>query len=220
MTNGNITIRNILKILHWNAGNALLQNKLTELEALILEKTPDILFVSEANLMATLPVDERQIVGYSLHLPGTVEKHKYVRIVLLIKEGIDFKIQPEMMHEDVAIIWLSIMKGNRSIMKVGSVYREHRLLLKQHPNITKSDEAQLFRWNKFLTGWKLAARAKHCVLIGDTNLDQLKWNNPDNAHEKMVLWTKEVIEEAGHIQVIENFTRSWPGQSDSLVDHC
>ena len=94
------------------------------------------------------------------------------------------------------------------------------MLCKPKPNPTKTDEAQLERWNKFLIGWKWASKSKFCVLVGDTNLDFLKWQNPDRKHEKMVQRTKDVIEEAGHTQIIKGKTRSWQGQNDSLIDHC
>ena len=190
------------------------------IEALLLEKQPDLLFVSEANLMASLPMEERKIRGYDLHLPSTMTKHKYARIVLLVKEGIDIKIHRGMMHVDVAVIWASIKTKNRSSMIIGGIYREHRLLLKGRNNDSKTEAAQLERWNLFLEGWKLAAKKKMCLLIGDTNLDYYRWDNPDACHTKMVQRTKDVLEAAGHVQIIRGVTRCWPGQADSLVDQC
>ena len=117
--NGNRTDRNIVKIQHWNAGNSLWQNKKLTIEALITEKTPDLLFISEANLMSSLPDQDRQIHGYELYLPLTMDKHKCSRIVLLVREGVNINIQHNMMHEDVAVIWASIKVGKISNMKVG-----------------------------------------------------------------------------------------------------
>ena len=71
-----------------------------------------------------------------------------------------------------------------------------------------------------MTGWKKAAKNKNCIQIGDTNLDFIKWQDPDQAHEKMVNRTKEEIESAGFTQVIRGVTRTWKGQCDSLVDQC
>ena len=70
--------RNWVKIAHWNMGNKFWQNKRTEVEAVILEKTPDLLFISEANLMETVPEEKRFIEGYTMYLPLTMMKHKYV----------------------------------------------------------------------------------------------------------------------------------------------
>ena len=69
---------------HWD------KNKL-EAEALINEQSPDLLFISEANVMATLPEMERHVEGYTLpvHLLDTMTKHGYALIILLVKYGID-----------------------------------------------------------------------------------------------------------------------------------
>ena len=216
--NGNRESRSIIKIAHWNMGNSLWQNKRTDIDALVLQKSPDVLYISEANLMDTLPESERYIMGYSMHLPSTMGKHKCSRIVCLVKEGMEIKIHSEWMHQDVAVVWLSLKNGNKGRLYVGGVYREHQMLLKPKPNPTKTLDAQLDRWNKFLLGWKKATKNKNVVLIGDTNLDFLRWDSPDQSHEKMVQRSKDVFEAAGHIQVIKGATRTWKGQVDSLVD--
>ena len=59
-----------------------------------------------------------------------------------------------------------------------------------------------------------------CILVGDMNLDYFHWDKPDPRHAKMVQRTKDIIEEAGHVQLIQGMTRCWRGQADSLVDHC
>ena len=48
--NGNGAPRNQLKIIHWNAGSRLWDNKLIEIESLLLEEKPDMCYMSEANL--------------------------------------------------------------------------------------------------------------------------------------------------------------------------
>ena len=48
-TNGN-RVNSTLRILHWNAGSRLWTNKLIEIETLLLDKKPDILIISEANI--------------------------------------------------------------------------------------------------------------------------------------------------------------------------
>ena len=118
-SNGNRNENKIVKILHWNLGNKLWQNKKIVIEALILERTPDLLFISEANLMDTLPAEERNLPGYELLLPSTMEKHKCARLVLLVREGINVTLNTKMMHEDVQVIWVSLNIGRRSNMKVG-----------------------------------------------------------------------------------------------------
>ena len=68
--------------------------------------------------------------------------------------------------------------------------------------------------------WKQAARGNICTLIGDTNLDYLRWSTPEDRISRMVENTREEIEVEGFTQVIKGFTRQWRGQADSLVVQC
>ena len=99
IVNGNRDIRNVLKVSHWNMGKTLWENKLDEVDALILDKTSDLLFITEANLMKSLPVHLRQVKGYTLHLPLTMDTHNYAIILLLVRNGVEVKIHQELMHE-------------------------------------------------------------------------------------------------------------------------
>ena len=219
--NGNRGARNSVQIAHWNLGSCKWERKKTEIEALLLEKDPDIIFISEANLYQDLPEYERQIRGYDMYLPDSMMiKHKYVRIVMLARTDLDVQIHPEYMHEDISIIWASINDSSKKKIMVGGVYREHRLLLQPKPNTTKTDTAQNQRWNLIISSWKRAAEGNVCTLIGDTNLDYLRWSTPEASHVRMVEKTREVMETAGFTQVIRGFTRQWRTQADSLVDQC
>ena len=62
-------------------------------------------------------------------------------------------------------------------------------------------------------------RNARCIVLGDLNLDFLKWNDPIS-HQRLVELTKQEIETTGFSQIINTVTRSWPGQDDSIVDHC
>ena len=214
-------MRNIVHIAHWNAGNAKWEKKITELEALLQDKLPDVIFISEANLFATLPDYQRKVEGYSMHIPESMmKKHAYVRLVMLVREGIEIEVHHELMHEDVSMIWASLKYSERKKMKIGGVYREHQLLMHPKPNPTLHDDAQLRRWNIIIRSWKLAAKKSMCTVIGDMNLDYLRWGAPEKKHIRMVDRTREEIETIGFTQVLKGHTRSWPGQADSMVDHC
>ena len=62
--NGNRHTLQKLRIIHWNIGSKMWTNKLTEIEALITERKPDLFFVSESNLWEDVPVEARQIPGH------------------------------------------------------------------------------------------------------------------------------------------------------------
>ena len=73
------------------------------------------------------------------------------------------------------------------------------------------------RWSKVLEQW--SAQSQHeCIIIGDTNLDALKWQDPDQNNTKMVDITKAEIETLDFCQLVRGPTRFWPGKAPSLVD--
>ena len=92
------------------------------------------------------------------------------------------------------------------------------MLLKTKPIPTLPYSAQLNRWKLIVDSWKAISRDSMCTLIGDTNLDYLRWQNPEGSHLRMVQKTKDDIETLGFTQVINGHTRTWKGQKDSLVD--
>ena len=149
-----------------------------------------------------------------------MEKHNYARLVMLARSDLEIKIHPELMHEDISIIWASINNSSNKKIMVGGVYREHRLLLQPKPNITATEAAQNQRWSLIISSWRRAAAGTTCVLIGDTNLDYLRWETPEASHGKMVEKTRDEMETQGFTQVIRGYTRQWRGQADSMVDQC
>ena len=74
-----------LKIVNWNVGSRLCQNKLVELESLIIETEPDVCFISEDNLWNGLEDHEREIAGHRLILPFTTQTMDHARIALIVK---------------------------------------------------------------------------------------------------------------------------------------
>ena len=220
-TNGNRNgPRNLVKIIHWNMGSRFWPRKLEEVVALIEEKDPDLLFISEANLMADLPPEQRTVRGYNLVLPNTMVQLGYTRIILLIKEDINYKLLTQFMNNSTASIWVSLGSRGRRPLTVGGLYREHSLLRKGEDNDTDSPNRQLARWNLQLEGWKAAiAGNTDCVVIGDISLDFRKWHSQNYRNAKMVERTQAEIETCGFSQIVRDITRSWPGQEDSTVDH-
>ena len=57
------------------------------------------------------------------------------------------------------------------------------------------------------------------VVIGDNNLDFLKWQQPEQKHEFMTDMVKDRIESLNFVQLIQTVTRTWRGQADSILDH-
>ena len=144
----------------------------------------------------------------------------YSRIIALIKEGTQVKTMNQLMDkDDLASIWLRWGgNGPRSIL-VGGIYREHTLLGQEDPSLSSSPSEQKNRWKNLISQWRTAGRMGQCITIGDLNLDIMKWHMPDQSVADMTEITKNEIETENFTQIIENPTRFWVNQEDSLIDH-
>ena len=221
MINGNGKSCQVLKIFHWNKGHGWWENKVDEIEILIHEKVPDMLFISEANLRSGISDKIKSFEGYITEHPKTSLNLGYSRLVLLIHSNIDYRILNNYMSDSEASIWVKIIIEGRRPIVVGGNYREHKFLLQQQPNVSGSPALQQKRWSKTVEGWAAAAADNsRCFFIGDLNLDYSRWEMPEAGHVKMVNKVKSEIETQGLCQVIKGMTRFWPGQPPSQVDHC
>ena len=103
----------------------------------------------------------------------------------------------------------------------GGVYRQHQLLGQTARQLTRQ-ELQIEQENRWLTitnRWKHLSRNKDCLVIGDLNLDYLRWGLPEPHLEAMVDRVKDTLETSGFSQLIETHTRTWRTHVDSLLDH-
>ena len=222
MYNGNRQWGHSISISHWNAGSTHWQRKKEEIEALVLQKNPDILYISEANLMEDVTEEERHVEGYRLILPKTMISLKHARLVLLVKEELEIRILDNIMTDDICIIWIQFGQPRRKPLTIGGIYREQHLLLQGTPNMSGSVQHQHERWRKTIQSWKTAARKDRCIIIGDFNLDYGRWQQPDHHQVQMVNRVKNEIETLFFLllQIMRGITRSMNHQEDSIIDHC
>ena len=97
-------------------------------------------------------------------------------------------------------------------------YREFTLLHENSPPNSSDPSQQKIRWKSFTNQWKQAADKNSCWVIGDLNLDMMKWNDTNYEHKELVDILKDNIETKNFSQVITQPTRFWNG-SQSLIDH-
>ena len=212
---------NQLKIVHWNLGARQWRNKQTDIEVLLTDYKPDICFITEANLWDDHEEHEKVIQGHYMILPNTMKKMKHARIVCLVREGLIVTKLNEFMDDMTATIWISVGSNKKKALRIGGLYREHQQLGMGDGNASRL-ELQLRqedRWRKMLRNWKNAGRNKNCIVIGDINLDYIKWNEPEHHLEKMVEETQRSIETEGFVQLVSKITRTWKNQTDSTLDH-
>ena len=214
--NGN---RNSMNVLHWNAGKSQWIRQLDELNCLILAHQPDLLFVSEAGLYSHNLDFETHVPGYSIISSKTLAAHGYSRMNLLVKEGIIVKVLKNLMHDDIASIWLGVQIPGGRKFKLCGIYREHKILNGQQPNPTEVPAAVDNRWRLFLRQCVAAtAGGAEVIITGDVNLDFLKWDTPEIRHSTMVEETKQELETLGFSQQVRGPTRFWPNHTSSLLD--
>ena len=218
--NGNIKTNN-LKIMQCNLGNKNWSNKITEIQTIINELNPDICFVTEANLHNSTPNEDRIIPGYKLEYPLTRENPslEYSRIIAIIKENITVQVLKEHMSTDISSIWLKIVKKGPKKLVIGGTYREHKFLY-QNDDSSNTQAAQLSRWQKTLNQWAAAGSGTTCFLLGDCNVDMLKWNDIGTQTTPFINLLQNTIITQGFTQHIRGPTRFWPGCVSTLIDHC
>ena len=178
---------------------------------------PDILFIAEARLNINDPEYQTRIEGYNLYSSKTLEKHGYSRLVMIVKTEINVTILEDLMGPDSASIWITLKRRGQKKVNLGGIYREHRLLL-QKDDSSSSPAAQTRRWDEITDKWCKAGKKSQCFLLGDLNLDHLKWSNPEAHHTEIVSMVKNKLEVTGFIQLIQVPTRFWPNCEDSLLD--
>ena len=197
--NGNGGIKTSVKMVNWNLGPRRWVNKLEDLEHMTLDHRPDIAIISEANLWHTTEDYEAHIPGYKLIKTKDFQLGYCSRLVVMIREGLDHQILDNSMEPDIASIWIKLSSRGTKPIIIGAVYREHHLLGRSEP--TDHETQQTFRWNRFLTQWNKLEGKGEIIIAGDTNLDKLKWSQPESRNEKMVTAMKDKIETKGYSQI-------------------
>ena len=82
-----------INVMHWNLGPRYWEKKRDEIQLLVDQHSPDYLYISEANLFQDTPEHQTLIEGYKLVTAKTMSKLKFSRIVLLVKEGMNFTVE-------------------------------------------------------------------------------------------------------------------------------
>ena len=217
-----------MKLSHWNAGNAYLENKTNEIENLILDHHPHLLGISEANLHKNHCIDNCKIQDYDLITCKTMDNEnlQISRVVVYKHTSLVAKVREDLMSDQFSSIWLEVGFPGRKKFLVCNLYREWQYLGQtDHSSLDISE--QLARWIIFLEQWEKALdTGKECIVMGDFNLDFLTFhrNNPSSSQAHRL---KPLVEELfarvvphGVKQCVVGTTRQGRvGQADSGLDH-
>ena len=174
--NGNRNEKGI-RILHWNKGSSFLVNKKDEIETVIEKYRPHIMGLSEANFFAKHDRLAVQFPEYKMHVCPTLENPQLEvsRVIVYTHTSLIVKPRVDLMSKDISAIWLEIGLPNKRKILVCNCYREWGYL--NQPNKqSHSLAAQLLRWQTLVDSWQKALdENKEVILLGDINIDSLKW---------------------------------------------
>lgn len=202
-------------------GSSLLKNKLEEIEVTLKQFKPCVFMLTEANLFSNVNTEEVRIEGYTLVCPKMLNNTtlQQARVVMYVKETLNFKVRLDLMSDWVSSIWIETRGPGGKSTLICATYREHQYL-HQLSDESRSDRDQLDRWDVLINQWKSALSGnKHCVLMGDVNLDYTRWDSSDYLHQKMIDSVKDNIVTLGATQSVDKVTRSSRTGRDSLLDH-
>ena len=215
--NGNI--KSNIKIMHWNLGSRYWDKKLEDIQHLVDQYGPDYAFISEANYFHDTPANKTDIEGYDMIVAKTIKSLKFSRIVLLAKQDMQYTVESSRMEDSISSIWIKTGGKGRKSLLIGGVYRDHSIIRQQNNDNNSSDlEQQILRWKKFIAQWVKASNGNNCLIIGDTNVDTLKLDDPDQEMEVMSDLIKDEIMTRNFHQMVQGPTRFWNKVRPSLID--
>ena len=71
-----------------------------------------------------------------------------------------------------------------------------------------------------MENWLKVGSKRKCIVVGDMNLDFLRWNQPDQFHEDMVETTHNRVETAGFVQLIKEKNQNMERTSRLMFGSC
>ena len=180
------------------------KDKQIAIETILERFRPALLGIAEPQ---TEDLEKMRIRGYSV-IKGKLKRGRKVRLNVLVKEGVEYKIE-----NFCSEIPASLIKIDK--FKFLFYYREWR---KEGKKDTDKMVDQELRWLDFLD--KVDKIKGPLVMMGDSNVCDI---NEESAHQRSLNGIREMIRErlvgAGKTQMVKYTTRHMPGQTAACLDH-
>ena len=140
-----------IKLLAWNKGNSLLQNKHNDIQTLIRTHKPHILGLSEANLKKGIDMRLVQHDDYVLHTAPTIDNSilNISRVVVYTHNSIVCRRRHDLEDPSLSVIWLEVGLPRMKKFLVANIYREWQYMGKKDRQ-SGSVQSQLQRWIMFI----------------------------------------------------------------------
>ena len=165
--------------------------------------------------------DKLHIDGYFILLPQSWYKYGQARVIVYIKEGIKPKIR-KLENESADLPSVSVELGLSREKKTcfNIYYREYT------GGISGKDDlrSQKDRLARQISHWKsLYAGGRDVVILGDSNLCAMQWEDDNYVHKEMAMMTQDFLLEQSSKQLVTSITRvelSGLSVQRSCIDHC
>ena len=228
------------KLAQWNCRKGLLGNnnfdstKLTEIKLFIEKHNPHSLGIIESDIHSTNSRVQRRstystkevltklhIDGYKIELPDTWDDFGQARILVYVRNDVNYKRQRMPQNTDLPNITLEIGLGREKKTIVNYFYREWTSGVSGED----SQASQIQRLTRQRDYWRsLYAQNRDVICMGDANLCALSWheNNYDVSKKVLANLVQDHLLEESSYQIVEEFTRSEMsrnGLSRSCLDH-
>ena len=141
------------------------------------------------------------------------------RVVVYTSKHFVTKRRPYLEDDKISAIWLELGLPRKKKILVCNLYREWQYL-DQNYSSSATLQSQTERWNLFIQKWDLALKEnKETVVLGDVNLDFLKWQNANYKYKCMTEPLFSNILPQGISQFVTSPRRASPSSELSGLDH-
>ena len=155
-----------------NKRNSFFNTNIELLKYLVKRENPDICFFTESN---SKPEDdlEASFPEYDI-IHKQEDNHPLDRSVALIKKNkISYEHMTNLCERNIASIWLRVKIDHKKYISIGGYYRQWRLPQECGDLTSGSTKSQISRLKAFINQAKKAIKmTKHCLIIGDVNIDK------------------------------------------------
>ena len=123
--------------------------KVDDVISMVQDYNPDVAAISEANMRAEVDQHMNFIPGYNISTVKDFMEEGVSRLVVLTREGLNFKLLSEKMEAGIASIWLSFVRKGKKPFIVGAIYREHKILMGRNAgqNLGQAQVGQIIAQN-------------------------------------------------------------------------
>ena len=183
-----------IRCCQWNIKRGLICRE-NEIINILKEENVDIMFLTETDSKTIKKDTDFQIAGYDTVLPLIEKDNDNIRIIALVSQKIRNKVKTrsDLMSDAIPSIWLEVKENVNKITLVSGFYREW-----SHGG-NNSEESQIQRINIFTEQIEKASTNKNTdiLIMGDLNLDALKWNEPKFVNKNVALILRSMLTSCG-----------------------